>query len=122
MILRSASIIPDSENYRVRLPNVPLNLSAPKIVSTNRLIGGGSSVEVYESSIVGEQRTARFTLEQKDYKKLKNIHESSTEEWLLMVQGQTFKTVVSILSAVPDRRIRDRYAVVVEFTITSKES
>ena len=122
MILRPAATMANPELYRVTLPDVPINFEIPKVISTSRLIGGGSSVSIYKSSLAGEQRSFRVTVPVEKYRTIKRISDSSTDEWLLMAQGRIFKCVISLLSAIPDRRRRDLITVVVEITIISEES
>ena len=114
--------IANASDYKVTLPDVPINLAVPKSVSTSKTIGGGASISVWESSINGEQRTISILVDRDTYRKVKAIHESSVDEWLLRVNGRIYRVIVSLNDEIPEQRPGTRIRLVIGLTFVAEET
>ena len=112
----------NASDYRVTLPDVPINLAVPKSISTSKTIGGGASISVWESSINGEQRTISVLVDRETYHKVKAIHESNIGEWLLRVNGRIYRVIVSLNDEISEQRPGTRIRLIIGFTFVAEET
>jgi len=106
--------------YTVDLPDISLNLEAGKTVSTSKVIGGGSAISIWESSIEGEQVQFQITVEKEKYLILKKIKATGIDSWLWRVQGRIFEVVFDLAFAARLAGPVEKYQCVLILTI-SKE-
>lgn len=108
MYLRPTTASGLSADYAVRLPAIPINLEAPKVLNTQRTISGSAVISKWQGSILGEERNINAKLAESEYQAVKAIKDSGVDEWLLVVRGKIFKVIFDLVSALP---IRDRRGV-----------
>lgn len=116
-----SSLSPASD-YRVVLPDVPLNLETPKTITSYKTINNGASITEFASNIAGERRNISVQVRAEEVRTLRRIHSSGVLTWLFRAQGRSFTVAVNLLSAIPNRQQRTLYSVEIEIVFVREET
>jgi hypothetical protein len=107
-------------SYTAKLPDLQINLEAPRIVNRARTISGGVVISTWDNDMTGEQRTATQTMTREQCEQLRRLVATGQAEWLIRIRGRIFTAVLSLDSILPIRNRRGVFSVSLSFTFISE--
>jgi hypothetical protein len=106
----------------VYLPEPEINVEPNKVISVSSIIGGGSSISIWQANIAGLTVEPEFTVRSGILATLRAIKDSGIDEWLIRTQGKIFVGIFDLISVTRQKSQSDKYQVKIKIVILSEET